>query len=95
MSTDICPPVLKPVYPTYLVLAPVLVPLFRCNAKSGQPWGWIGGVGSKTGIAVVHVAKMPTQYILARDSMQVQCDGTMADVKMLPVFTSKRSPRCL
>ena len=56
--------------------------------------GWIGNVASKTGVAVVHAAKMPTQYILARESMQVQCDGTMADVKMLPAFTSKRSPRC-
>ena len=43
--------------------------------------------GAKTGAAVVHAAKMPTQYILARESMQVQCDGAMADVKMLPAFT--------
>ena len=56
--------------------------------------GWIGSVGSKTGAAVVHAAKMPTQYILARESMQVQCDGTMADVKMQPAFTSKRSTGC-
>ena len=27
--------------------------------------------------------------------MQVQCGGTMADVKLLPAFTSKPSPRCL
>ena len=26
--------------------------------------------------------------------MQVQCDGAMADVKMLPTFTAKRSPGC-
>ena len=26
--------------------------------------------------------------------MQVQCDGAMADVKMLPAFTTKRSPGC-
>ena len=57
--------------------------------------GWIGSVGAKTGAAVVHAAKMPTQYILARESMQVQCDGAMADVKVLPPFTAKRSPGCL
>ena len=56
--------------------------------------GWIGSVGTNTGAPVVHAAKMPTQYILASASLQVQCDGTMADVKMLPAFTSKRSPRC-
>ena len=44
--------------------------------------------------AVVHAAKMPTRYILARENMQVQCDGAMADVKMLPAFTAKRSPGC-
>ena len=54
--------------------------------------GLIGSVGAKTGAAVVHAAKIPTQYILARHSMQVQCDGAMADVKMLPAFTAKRSP---
>ena len=48
--------------------------------------------GAKTGAAVVHAAKMPKQYILARESMQVQCDGAMADVKMLPAFTAKPSP---
>ena len=37
---------------------------------------------------------MPTQYILARESMQVQCDGAMADVKMPPVFTAKQSLGC-
>ena len=58
------------------------------------PKGWIGSVGAKTGTAVVHAAKMPTQYILARESMQVQCHGAMADVKMLPAFTAKRSPWC-
>ena len=26
--------------------------------------------------------------------MQVQCDGTIPDVKMPPPFTSKKSPRC-
>ena len=46
-------------------------------------------MGTKTGAAVVHAAQMPTKYILARESMQVQCDGTMADVKMLPASTSK------
>ena len=51
-------------------------------------------MGTKTGAAVVHAAKMPMQYILARESMQVQCDGAMADVKMLPAFTSKRTPGC-
>ena len=56
--------------------------------------GWIGSVGIKTGAAMVHAAKMPTQCILTRESMQVQCDGTMADVKMLPAFTTKRSPGC-
>ena len=50
--------------------------------------------GIKTGAAVVQAANMPTRYILVRESMQVRCDGTMADVKMLPAFTSKRSPRC-
>ena len=30
--------------------------------------GWIGSVGAKTGAAVVHAAKMPTQYILERES---------------------------
>ena len=56
--------------------------------------GWIANVGAKTGAAVVHAAKMPTQYILARDSMHVQCDGAMADVKMLHAFTVKRPPGC-
>ena len=56
--------------------------------------GWIGNVGTKTRAAVVHAAKMPTQCILARESMQEQCDGAMADVKMLPAFTAKRSPGC-
>ena len=56
--------------------------------------GWIGSVGTKTGATVVHATKMPTQYILARESMPVQCDGTIADVKMLTAFTSKRSPGC-
>ena len=56
--------------------------------------GWIGSVGAKTGAAVVHAAKMPTQYILARESMRVQCDGATADVKMLPAFTAKRSLGC-
>ena len=56
--------------------------------------GWIGSVGAKTGAAVVHAAKMRTQYILVRESMQVQCDDAMADVKMLPAFTAKRSPAC-
>ena len=51
-------------------------------------------VGTKTGATVVHAAKMPMQYFLSRESVQVQCDGTMADVKLLPVFTSKRSPGC-
>ena len=54
--------------------------------------GWIGSVG-KTGAAVVHAAKMPMQCILARASMHVQCNGAMADVKMLPSFTAKQSPR--
>ena len=54
--------------------------------------GWIASVWTKTGAAVVHAAKVPTQYILAMESMQVQCDGPMVDVKMLPAFTSKRSP---
>ena len=52
-------------------------------------------MGAKTGAAVVHAAKRPTQYILAREIMQMQCDGAMADVKMLPAFTAKRSPGCL
>ena len=56
--------------------------------------GRIGSVGAKTGATVVHAAKMPTQYILERDNMQVQCDGAMADVKMLAAFTAKRSPCC-
>ena len=56
--------------------------------------GCIGSVGTKTGTTVVHIAKMPTQHILTRDSMQVQCDGAMADIRMLPAFTSKRSPAC-
>ena len=51
-------------------------------------------MGSTTGAAVVHAAKLRTQYIFARESMHVQCDGTTADVKILPVFTSKRSPEC-
>ena len=55
--------------------------------------GWIGSMGTKTGAAVVHAAKMPTQCFHARESMQVQCEGAMADVKMLPTFTAKRSPR--
>ena len=38
---------------------------------------------------MVHVAKLSIQCILAKESMQVQCDGAMADVKM---FTAKRSP---
>ena len=50
-------------------------------------------MGTKTGAAVVHAAKMPTQYIFARENIKMQCDGTMADVGM-PAFTSKRSPRC-
>ena len=54
----------------------------------------MGSVGTKTGATVVHAAKMPTQYILARESMEVQCDGAMADVKILPAFTAKRSPGC-
>ena len=49
-------------------------------------------MGAKMGAAVVHAAKMPTEYMLARESMQVQCDGAMADVKMLPALTAKRSP---
>ena len=57
--------------------------------------GWIGNVMTRTGAAVVHAAEMPTPYILVRESMQVQCIGTMAHVKMLPVFTSKRSPAWL
>ena len=56
--------------------------------------GWIGVVVAKTRATVLHAAKMPTQCILGRDSMQVQCDGAMADVKMLPAFTAKRSPGC-
>ena len=56
--------------------------------------GWIGSVGAKMGAVVVHAAKMTTEYILAGESMQVQCDGAMADVKMLPAFTAKRSPGC-
>ena len=51
-------------------------------------------MGAKTGAAVVHAAKMPTQYILAMESMQVQRDGAMVAVKMLPAFTAKRSPGC-
>ena len=51
-------------------------------------------MGANTGALVVHGAKMPTQYILARESMHVQCDGALADVKMLPAFTAKRSPGC-
>ena len=39
MPTNICPPVLKSVYPIYPVLAPVSVSLFRCTANSGKPWG--------------------------------------------------------
>ena len=54
--------------------------------------GWIGSVGAKTGAGVVHAAKMPTQCILATESMQVQCDGAMVDVKMLPAFIAKPSP---
>ena len=56
--------------------------------------GWIGNVGAKMGAAVVHAARMPTQNILVRESMQGQCDGAMANVKMLPPITSKRSPGC-
>ena len=48
-------------------------------------------MGTKTGAAVVHAAKMPTQCILAKESMQVHCHGAMADFKMLPAFTAKRS----
>ena len=53
--------------------------------------GWIGSVGSKTQAAVVHAAKMPKRYILARQRLHVQCDGTMVDVKIMPAFASKRS----
>ena len=56
--------------------------------------GLIGSVGTKTGAAVVHATKIPSQYILARESMQVQCDGAMVDFKMLPPFIAKRSPGC-
>ena len=68
--------------------------LFAMPKVDNLAKGWIGSVGAKTGAAVVHAAKMPTRYILARESMQVQCDGAMADVKMLPAFTAKRSPGC-
>ena len=44
---------------------------------------------------MVHVAKMPTEYILGSKSMPVPCDGNMEYVKTLPVLTSKRWPRCL
>ena len=56
--------------------------------------GWIGRVGTKIGEAVAHAAQMPTQYILARESMQVQCGGSMAHVKLLLAFTSKQSLGC-
>ena len=56
--------------------------------------GWIGSVGPQTGAAVVHAAKMPMQYMLPRESMQEQCGGAMADIKMLPAFTAKGSPGC-
>ena len=49
----------------------------------------------KTGATVVHAAKIPMQYFLLRENIQVQCDGTMADVKLLPAFTPKRSPGCV
>ena len=51
-------------------------------------------MGAKTGAAVAHAAKTPTQCILARESMHVQCNGAMADVKVVPAFTAKRSPGC-
>ena len=52
------------------------------------------GTMGTTRALVVHAAKMSTQFILVREIMQVQCDGTMAHVKMLPMFTSKRSTGC-
>ena len=86
---------LRLVYTTCLVLAPVLVPLFHCNVKSGQPCKGVDySVGSKMGVMRAHATKMPTQYILARECMQVQWDGTIADVKTLPSFTSNQSVAC-
>ena len=100
------PPVLKPVCTPCLRTAPcletcprhlscistyVLLPMPKVDNLAK---GWIGSFGAKKGVAVVHATKMPTQYIFARESMQVQCDGAMADVKMLPAFTAERSPGC-
>ena len=50
-------------------------------------------MGTNTGAAAVHATEMSTQCFHARESMQVQCEGAMADVKMLPTFNAKRSPR--
>ena len=66
--------------------------VFAMPKVDNRAKGWIGSVGAKTGAAVVRAAKMPTQYILAKESMQVQYDGAMADVKMQPAFTAKRFP---
>ena len=68
--------------------------LFAMPKVDNLAKGWIGSLGAKTGAAEVPATKMPTHYILARESMQVQCDGAMADVQMLPAFTAKRSPGC-
>ena len=86
------PPVLKPVYATCLVLAPVLVPLFHCHAKSGRPCkgvDWQCGVqdGGSSGSCRQNAHTI-------HPCEDVQCDGTMADVKMLVAFTSQRSPGC-
>ena len=68
--------------------------LFAMPKVDNLAKGWIGSVEAKTGATVVHITKMPTQCILARERRPVQCDGAMADVKMLPAFTAKRSPGC-
>ena len=100
------PPVLKPVCTPCLQTAPCLETclrrlscistcvLFAMPKVDNSAKGWIGSVGAKTGAAVVHATNMPAQYILTMKSMQVQCDGAMADGKMLPTFTAKRSPGC-
>ena len=61
--------------------------VFSGGGGGGHMYSHFAPAHSRLGVAVVYATKMPTQYILARQYMRVQCDGTVADVKMLPAFT--------
>ena len=85
---------LIPVYATCLVAFVLVLSFVAMPKVDNLAKGWIGSVATKTGATVLHATQMPTQHISRKEIMRVECDATIADIKMLPAFTPKRSLGC-